>query len=44
MPEPTIPEWIPVWHGRHEYLVRFTDADNRKHDWHVLSGYARNRV
>lgn len=29
------PEWIPVWHGRHGYLVRFTDADNRKHDWHV---------
>jgi hypothetical protein len=35
MPEPTTPEWIPVWHGRHEYLVRFADAENRNHDWHV---------
>lgn len=29
------PEWIAVWHGRHAYLVRFADAEGRRHDWHV---------
>ncbi|ACU71827.1 hypothetical protein Caci_2918 [Catenulispora acidiphila DSM 44928] len=34
----TNPEWIPVWYGYdREFLVRFTDADNRRHDWHVRS-------
>lgn len=30
------PDWIQVWSGRHgEYLARYTDADGRRHDWHV---------
>jgi hypothetical protein len=31
-----LPEWIPNGRiARPDYLVRFADADGRRHDWHV---------
>jgi hypothetical protein len=42
------PEWIPNGHtARPDYLVRFTDTDGRRHDWHArydnFSGIGRRR-
>lgn len=30
-----VPEWIATWNGKPGYLIRFTDAEGRRHDWNA---------